>query len=89
MKIALDLALKGQGFTSPNPVVGAVVVREGRIVGKAGMRLRERLTPKSMPLRMRERLQLGRRCMSPSNPAIIQAAPRPVRKKSLPPGLSG
>jgi len=34
MKIALDLALKGQGFTSPNPVVGAVVVREGRIVGK-------------------------------------------------------
>ncbi len=34
MKIALDLAVKGQGFTSPNPMVGAVVVKEGRIAGK-------------------------------------------------------
>lgn len=34
MKIALDLALKGRGSVSPNPVVGAVVVKDGRIVGK-------------------------------------------------------
>ncbi|MCJ7830514.1 MAG: bifunctional diaminohydroxyphosphoribosylaminopyrimidine deaminase/5-amino-6-(5-phosphoribosylamino)uracil reductase RibD [Desulfobacterales bacterium] len=34
MKMALDLALKGQGFTSPNPMVGAVVVREAKVVGK-------------------------------------------------------
>ncbi len=34
MKLALDLARKGQGFTSPNPMVGAVVVRDGSIVGK-------------------------------------------------------
>lgn len=34
MKMALELALKGQGFTSPNPMVGAVVVKEGRVVGR-------------------------------------------------------
>ena len=31
---ALELARKGEGFTSPNPMVGAVVVKDGRIVGE-------------------------------------------------------
>jgi diaminohydroxyphosphoribosylaminopyrimidine deaminase/5-amino-6-(5-phosphoribosylamino)uracil reductase len=34
MEIALGLAEKGRGSTSPNPMVGAVVVREGVIVGR-------------------------------------------------------
>lgn len=34
MREALSLALKGKGFTSPNPCVGAVVVKEGKIVGR-------------------------------------------------------
>ncbi len=34
MNVALDLAQKGQGYTSPNPMVGAVVVNSGKIVGK-------------------------------------------------------
>lgn len=34
MKLALALAEKGRGYTSPNPVVGAVVVKNGSIVGK-------------------------------------------------------
>ena len=34
MKIALQLAKKGCGFTSPNPMVGAVIVKEGRIIGQ-------------------------------------------------------
>lgn len=34
MSIALDLAENGRGSTSPNPMVGAVVVKDGRIVGK-------------------------------------------------------
>lgn len=34
MKMALALAEKGRGFTSPNPMVGAVVVQDGKVVGK-------------------------------------------------------
>ena len=34
MKRAIELAEKGRGFTSPNPMVGAVVVKDGRIVGE-------------------------------------------------------
>ncbi|MFA5142722.1 MAG: bifunctional diaminohydroxyphosphoribosylaminopyrimidine deaminase/5-amino-6-(5-phosphoribosylamino)uracil reductase RibD [Candidatus Omnitrophota bacterium] len=34
MRMALSLARKGRGFTSPNPTVGAVIVRNGRVVGK-------------------------------------------------------
>lgn len=33
MNLALDLAEKGAGYVSPNPMVGAVVVRDGRVVG--------------------------------------------------------
>jgi len=34
MKMALELAEKGRGWTSPNPMVGAVVVRGSEVVGK-------------------------------------------------------
>lgn len=34
MKKALDLASKGQGETSPNPMVGAVIVKDDKIVGQ-------------------------------------------------------
>lgn len=34
MRRALELAELGRGLTSPNPFVGAVVVREGRVVGE-------------------------------------------------------
>jgi diaminohydroxyphosphoribosylaminopyrimidine deaminase/5-amino-6-(5-phosphoribosylamino)uracil reductase len=33
MKIALRLGRKGLGYTEPNPMVGAVVVKKGRILG--------------------------------------------------------
>ena len=33
MKMALDLAIKAKGRTSPNPMVGALVVNEGAVVG--------------------------------------------------------
>jgi diaminohydroxyphosphoribosylaminopyrimidine deaminase/5-amino-6-(5-phosphoribosylamino)uracil reductase len=32
MKIALRLALKGKGFTEPNPMVGAVVVKDDEVI---------------------------------------------------------
>ncbi|WP_099189479.1 bifunctional diaminohydroxyphosphoribosylaminopyrimidine deaminase/5-amino-6-(5-phosphoribosylamino)uracil reductase RibD [Tepidibacter mesophilus] len=34
MKRAIELALKGKGYTNPNPLVGAVIVKDGRIIGE-------------------------------------------------------
>ncbi|CAN2040378.1 diaminohydroxyphosphoribosylaminopyrimidine deaminase / 5-amino-6-(5-phosphoribosylamino)uracil reductase [Candidatus Magnetomoraceae bacterium gMMP-15] len=34
IRIAINLARLGEGFTSPNPMVGAVVVKDGVIVGR-------------------------------------------------------
>lgn len=34
MQRALELALRGSGWVNPNPLVGAVVVRDGRIIGE-------------------------------------------------------
>ena len=34
MRMALSLAGRGVGWTSPNPMVGAVVVKDGRVIGE-------------------------------------------------------
>ncbi len=34
MKQALELAWKGIGFVNPNPMVGAVIVKNGRVIGR-------------------------------------------------------
>ena len=34
MKMALELAKKGEGFVSPNPMVGAVIVKDGEIIAE-------------------------------------------------------
>src|SRR5947209_20291916 len=34
LREALELARKGRSLASPNPLVGAVVVREGEVVGR-------------------------------------------------------
>lgn len=34
MRRALELAEKGIGHTNPNPLVGAVIVKDGRIIGE-------------------------------------------------------
>ncbi len=34
MRLALDLAKQGVGYVNPNPMVGAVIVKDGRIIGK-------------------------------------------------------
>lgn len=33
MRLAIELAKKGVGWTAPNPMVGAVIVKDGRIIG--------------------------------------------------------
>ena len=34
MRLALDLAQKGEGSVEPNPLVGAIIVRNNKIIGK-------------------------------------------------------
>ncbi len=34
MQMAIDLAKKAEGRTNPNPLVGAVIVKSGRVIGK-------------------------------------------------------
>lgn len=34
MRMALELAERGRGFVNPNPMVGAVIVKDGRIIGQ-------------------------------------------------------
>ncbi len=34
MRRAIELAIKGEGFTNPNPMVGAVIVKDGRVIGE-------------------------------------------------------
>ena len=34
MRRAIELALKGEGYVNPNPMVGAVIVKEGRVIGE-------------------------------------------------------
>lgn len=34
MRRALELAKKGEGYTNPNPLVGAVIVKDGKIIGE-------------------------------------------------------
>jgi len=48
MKRALGLAEKGRGRTSPNPMVGAVLVKENRVLGgRLPRQGRKRLMPRS------------------------------------------
>ena len=34
MELTIRLAEKGRGLTSPNPMVGCIIVKRGRVVGK-------------------------------------------------------
>ncbi len=45
MALALALAAQGRGLTSPNPMVGAVLVRDGRVIGE-GFHTYDGVTPR-------------------------------------------
>jgi pyrimidine deaminase RibD-like protein len=70
MREALDLARQGRSMASPNPMVGAVLVRDGEVVGS--MR-------KSSPWRKPPAGRAALLSMSAWNPARIMAARRPAR----------
>jgi len=47
MKLAIALARKGRGYVSPNPMVGAVIVKNGRIISRVTISFSAEITPKS------------------------------------------
>ena len=48
---AIELGKRGTCWTSPNPLVGAVIVKDGRIIGKVIMSGAENFTRSETPLR--------------------------------------
>jgi len=84
MARALALAQKGRGRTSPNPMVGAVVVRRGAIVARDTTKPREKLMPKLWPLSRPAKMPGALPYTSPLNPAVIPEEPVLARTLSWP-----
>ena len=63
MRLALDMAAKAKGQTDINPVVGCVVVKDGRIVGLGAHLKGAKVMPKCMPLRWPEQQPKARQSM--------------------------
>jgi len=74
MTRALALAARGQGLTSPNPMVGALVVRDGAVIAE---RFHERAGGPHA-----EAAALEEAGASPSSRAITWAGPRPASRPS-------
>ncbi len=86
---AYELAARAAGETAPNPPVGAVVVRDGRIVGegyhrRAGAPARRSACPAQRGFATRA----TRRSTSRSNPAGIPGERRPARRPSPAPAVA-
>ena len=64
MQLALAEAIKGLGNTHPNPTVGAVIVRDGQVLGKVLRSLQAVITQKFKRLN-KQAMCKGQRFMSP------------------------
>ena len=71
MKHALELAGKGFGYTSPNPMVGAVIVRDGKAIAEGWHRKYGGLHAETDALASCREDPSGATCMSRWNPAAI------------------
>jgi len=49
MHRAIELAMRGRGHVEPNPMVGCVVVKDGRVIAEDTTRNSAVRTPKQMP----------------------------------------
>jgi diaminohydroxyphosphoribosylaminopyrimidine deaminase/5-amino-6-(5-phosphoribosylamino)uracil reductase len=67
---ALELAARGQGTTSPNPMVGAVLVRDGRVVGEGFHRVPGDPHAETLALRSAGPLAAGATCYVTLEPCV-------------------
>jgi diaminohydroxyphosphoribosylaminopyrimidine deaminase/5-amino-6-(5-phosphoribosylamino)uracil reductase len=63
MRHALDLAKRGRALASPNPMVGAVLVRDGQIVGEGFHRYAEMKHAETWALEQAERRHTAARSL--------------------------
>ncbi len=78
MQLALQLAKKGCGWTAPNPMVGAVIVKDGNIIGQGYHENMARPMQSKTPYPLAGNRQKGPLCMSLWNPAAIMESSRLV-----------
>ena len=80
---AIQLAKKGEGWTNPNPMVGAVIVKDGRIIGeRLSQKSAENFMQSAMQSHRLQNRQRVRQSMLRWNHAVIMARHRRVRKRS-------
>ena len=89
MRRALAEAERGRGAVEPNPMVGAVVVRDGRVVGVGHHARFGGPHAEVVALGRPATRPAGRRSTSRSNRAATTARPRPAPTPSSPPGSPG
>ena len=92
MALALALGRRGLGRTWPNPAVGAVIVKDGVIVGRGWTQAGGRPHAEVEALRRAGAASdatLARRCTSRSSHARTTANRRPAPTRSSPPAYRG
>lgn len=83
MQRAIELAKRGEGFVSPNPLVGAVIVKDGKSSVKAGTRDVANFTPKETPLKTAKNQLKALQFMSLLSLAVIMAERLLAQKQLL------
>lgn len=78
MRRALDLAKKAEGCTSPNPLVGAVIVKDGTVVGEGYHQKAGTPHAEVHALAMAGERTVGSTVYVTWSPALITVAHRPV-----------
>ncbi|HUG43408.1 MAG TPA: bifunctional diaminohydroxyphosphoribosylaminopyrimidine deaminase/5-amino-6-(5-phosphoribosylamino)uracil reductase RibD [Acidobacteriota bacterium] len=88
MKRALRLARKGRGLVSPNPMVGAVVVRNGRVVGEGFHRYDQVDHAEAIALRWAGELARGATLYVTLEPCSHQGRTPPCVEATLQAGIT-
>ena len=79
LRAALALARRGLGRVAPNPAVGCIIVKDGRIVGRGWTQPGGRPHAETVALEQAGNAARGATLLS--NPVPITARPRPAPRR--------